>query len=369
MHEVAIVGAGPIGLELAVAFKRRGIDYVQIEAGQVGSTMAWWAPGTKYFSSPERIEIAGVPLVVPGQEKATREQYLDYLRLVAMQFELEVRTYERVVELRREAGGFCLHSEASAHGVGGPGEEARRGRGAGPRLERRETRARRVVLAIGNMHLPRRLGIPGEDLPHVSHYLDEPHAYFGRRVLVVGGKNSAVEAALRLHRVGAEVALCYRRDRLDPERIKYWLLPEIEWLIGKSRIGWIPSTCVTAIAPGHAQVCGASAEGEPDPSGGSRRVEADFVLLLTGYVQDSTLFEQAGIELVDAERKPAHNPRTMETNVSGLYIAGTAAGGSQRRTRVFIETSHVHVDRIVAAIVGESPPEDSAAVDEAMVES
>src|SRR5690606_22564764 len=145
----------------------------------------------------------------------------------------------------------------------------------------RRYRARNVVLAIGDMHRPRRLGIPGEDLPHVSHYFGDPHEYFRRRVLIVGGKNSAVEAAIRLFRLGADVAISYRGERFDPERIKYWLLPEIAWLIEKKRIGFYPRTAPTAITPESAMLRHLDREGEP-----ALEVGADAVLLLTGYEQD-----------------------------------------------------------------------------------
>lgn len=347
--EVAIVGAGPIGLELAVALRRAGVSYVHLEAGAIGSTMGWWAPGTRYFSSPERIAIAGVPLVVRGEEKATREDYLQYLRQVALEFGLEVRTFERVVGVGRDDGAFLLRTARSAHGVGGPAElvDVARGgggsRGAGATNAFRVYRVKKVVLAIGNMHLPRMLGVPGEDLPHVSHYLEEPHKYFGKRVVIVGGRNSAVEAAIRLHRAGAWVTMCQRKAELERERIKYWLLPELEWLIEKGMIGFSPSGEVREIT-GEAVVV--------ERAGTRAELPADFVLLLTGYVQDPRLFEMLGLELFGPERRPRLDTGTMESSVPGVYVAGTAVAGTQERTRVFIENSHEHVARIVRAITG-----------------
>src|SRR2546423_1316209 len=199
--DIAIVGAGPIGLELAVALKQRGADYQQFDARQLGYTISWFAPQTKFFSSNERIAIAGVPLMTADQSKATREEYLAYLRAVATQFELQINTYEPVVDIRREAdGGFVLTTK--------------------PASGRRVCRCRRLVLATGGTDHPRRLEIPGEDSPHVSHYFHDPHAYFGKRVLIVGGKNSAAEAALRCHHAGAHVSLSYRRDQLPAKSIK-----------------------------------------------------------------------------------------------------------------------------------------------------
>ncbi|MEZ6317350.1 MAG: NAD(P)-binding domain-containing protein [Phycisphaerales bacterium] len=213
-------------------------------------------------------------------------------------------------------------------------------RGAAPG---KSFRVRKLVLAIGNMHRPRALGIPGESLAHVSHYLADPHGYAGRRVLIVGGKNSAVEAAIRLYRVGARVTMSYRRAAFDGDRVKYWLLPEIEWLIRKAKIGFEPGTVPTEIRAGSAVL---------DRAGERVEVAADAVLLLTGYVQDPDLFDRLGVEREGDESRPVVNPRTMETNVRGVYVAGTAAGGSQKRATVFIETSHVHADRIAAAVTG-----------------
>jgi thioredoxin reductase (NADPH) len=336
--DIVIIGAGPIGIELAAAIKKAGMDYLHLEAGQIGATMQWWAPGTKYFSSPERIEIAGVPLVVANEEKATRENYLDYLRSVVGTHNLDIETYTRVMRIDIDDNGFTLHTARSFHGVGGQ-EELGFDPTALDDLE--PIRAKRIVLAIGDMHLPRMLGIPGEDLPHVSHYLGDVHQYANQPVTIVGGKNSAVEAAIRLFRAGARVTMVHRGEWFDPDRIKYWLYPEIEYLIKKDKIRYIPHANVTSISPTHATL----------DTGES--IESRFVLLLTGYVQKSDLFDQLGIELLGDDKKPRHDLKTMETNVAGVYVAGTGSAGTQSRTKVFIETSHVHVDRILASLQGD----------------
>jgi thioredoxin reductase (NADPH) len=315
--DVLIVGGGPIGIELAIALKARGIRYVQVEAGQVGSTIAWYAPQTHFFSSPERIAIAGVPLQTLDQTKATREEYLTYLRAVVLQFDLRVETFEAV-------------------SVRAAGE--------------RRWRARYVVLAIGDMHRPRRIGVPGEDLPHVSHYFGDPHQYFRRRVLIVGGQNSAVEAAIRCYRVGAEVTLSYRGGELDEKRIKFWLLPEIRSLIRDGRLTYLPHTIVQEIRGDRVLLA---------PFG---EAPADVVLLLTGYEQDTDLFEQAGVTLEGAGRRPRFDEQTMETDVPGLFVAGTGSAGTQLGgVKEFIETSHVHVARIVAAMTKTAAPIEAAA--------
>jgi thioredoxin reductase (NADPH) len=330
--DVVIVGAGPIGLELAVAFKGAGIDYLQFDAKQVGQTISWFAPGTRFFSSNERIAIAGVPLQTADQGKASREEYLAYLRSVVLQFDLNVRCYETVIGIDRDErqGGFVVTT--------------RRGG-----VERR-TRARRVVLATGGTDRPRKVGIPGEDLPHVSHYFQDPHTYFRQDLLIVGGKNSAVEAALRCHHAGARVAISYRRPTLPSKSIKYWLLPEINGTIESGRIAGHFETVPVRITPTHVAL--QRVDERLTPVGDTYDVPADFVLLMTGYEQDHALLRLAGVELVGPDQIPAFDGRTMETNVPGLHVAGTATGGTQQRYTVFIENCHVHVERIFAAIRG-----------------
>ena len=338
--EAIIVGAGPIGLELAVALRSLGVDYVHLDAGQVGQTVSWYPPQTTFFSSPERIAIAGVPLVTPDQSKATREQYLAYLRGVVDQFDLAVNTYEKVVRIERDERGRNVVETERIDG--------RRGRYAAPHL----------VLAVGDMHRPRTLGIPGEELPHVSHYFDEPHRYFRRKLLIVGGRNSAAEAALRCHRAGADVAISYRGEDFENNGIKYWLLPELNGLIRARRIAFHPRTLPREIAPGRVTLAPTPGGGGGTGHGEGRDVEADFVLLLTGYAQDKTLFEMAGVTLEGENRAPRHDPETMRTDAPGVYVAGTAAAGTQQRFKLFIENCHRHVHRIAQAVAGRDPDPD-----------
>jgi thioredoxin reductase (NADPH) len=196
------------------------------------------------------------------------------------------------------------------------------------------------------MERPRLLNIPGENLPHVSHYFDDPHPFFRRKLVIVGGKNSAVEAAIRCHRAGARVSLSYRGQAFNPKSVKYWLLPEIEGFIRQGHIGFHPATVPVEIT---------------DTGVVLKRVEseesflepADFILLLIGYEADTTLFRMLGVTLEGENRGPTHNPETMETNVPGVYVAGTAAAGTQVHFKLFIENAHVHVDRIVAHLTGQ----------------
>lgn len=329
--DVAIIGAGPIGLELAAALKREGLDYLHFEQGQIGQVMYSLFPvQTRFFSSADRIGIAGIPLRTLDQSKATREEYLTYLRTVVETYDLEIRTYEPVVSLERSGEGFSLRTRPAG------GE--------------REYRARRVVLATGGTARPRKLDIPGEEAPHVSHQLMDPHMYFKKRVLVAGGRNSAVEAAIRCYNAGAQVAVSYRQEAFDPAHVKYWLLPEINGRIERGEMESHFNTQPVRIS--ETQVTLERIDGS-----GTLDVAADFVLLMVGYVADMSLFRSAGAELRGPQDAPVMDETTMETDVPGLYVAGTAVAGTQMGYRVFLENCHIHVDRIVAALTGTPPPE------------
>jgi thioredoxin reductase (NADPH) len=386
--DVAIIGAGPIGLEMAVALKKAGIDYLHFDAKQIGYTISWFAPGTRFFSSNERIAIAGVPLQTPDQGKSTREQYLAYLRCVVEQFDLAVKTYEPVIKIER-AGIGRGDIERDGNGRAETGhdkisradiEHYKTGR---PDIEhdnigsaeigydkigrtgiehdaahfRLTTRAcggehvyavSKIVLATGGTDRPRRLGIPGETLPHVSNYFTDPHAYFRKDLLIVGGKNSAVEAALRCHAAGARVAISYRREALPEKSIKYWLMPEIAGLIESGKIKAHFPTTPAEILPGAVRLAGAD--------GSIIEAPADFVLMLIGYEADMSVCRLAGVELTGDCSAPVFNPQTMETNVPGIFVAGTVTGGTQERYTVFIENCHVHVQRILAALTARPAP-------------
>jgi thioredoxin reductase (NADPH) len=320
---VAIIGAGPLGIELAVALRRAGVPAIQFDARQIGYTISWFPPQTRFFSSNERIAIAGVPLQTVDQSKCTREQYLAYLRTVVQQFDLRINTYEPVTGIRRVGpGGFDVVTAPAA------GE--------------RRYRVENVVLATGGTAHPRRLDVPGEDLPHVHPHWRDPHDYFAKRVLIVGGKNSAVETAMRFHNAGARVAMSFRAAELPAKSIKYWLLPEISSLMRSGAIRAHPSTCVTRIDPDAVTLST------------GQRVPADFVVPQIGYVADMSLCRAAAIELAGDREVPVYDPATMQTSVPGIYVCGTVVGGTQDKYEVFIENGHAHVGRIVAHLTGQS---------------
>lgn len=324
--DIIIVGAGPIGIEMAVALKRAGIDYLHLEAKQIGYTISWFAPQTRFFSSNERIAIAGVPLQTPDGSKSTREQYLTYLRGVVEQFDLQINTYEPVTSIQPlGADGFRITTQVA----GTP----------------RSYRCQKLILATGGTDHPRKLSIPGEDLPHVSHYFTDSHLYFRKRLLIIGGKNSAVEAALRCYNAGAHVAISYRREALPEKSIKYWLLPEINALVQAGRIKAYFQTQPIEITPTSVKL--RSAAGKD-----SCEVHADFVLALIGYEQDTTLFQLAGIKLQGECRAPQLDEQTMQSSIPNLFIIGTAVGGTQNKFTVFIENCHVHVARVLAVVTG-----------------
>jgi thioredoxin reductase (NADPH) len=333
-YEVAVIGAGPIGIELAVLLKRAGVDYVHFDAGQIAHTMTWWPRNTSFFSTTERLAIAGIPIQNNHQGRITGEEYIAYLRVVVEQYDLAIHSYEPVTSLERKHDSFELATL--------------------PLTGARRYRARRVVLAIGDMHFPNWLNIPGEDLPHVSHYFRDPHDYFRRRLLIVGGKNSAVEAALRCWRAGAHVTISYRKPTFDQDRVKHWLLPDLQAQIEAGTIAFLPETLPLSIQPGCVELIRMQG-GLPLPDSTFEH-PTDFVLLATGFHGDQSLLNMAGVELRGLNRVPVFDPATMESNVPRLYLAGTVAAGVQQRYTLFIENCHEHAARIVAAVTGDYLP-------------
>jgi len=328
--EVAVIGAGPIGIELAVALKREGIDYIQFDRGQIAHTISWFPSMMRFFSSSDRISISGVNIPSSDQSKCTKEEYLAYLRGIVLQFDLDIHNYENVTSVEpQKGGGFILKTKS--FGL------------------KRSYKAKKVVLVTGGTHEPRYLDIPGEDLQHVSHYFEDPHKYFQRKLLIVGGKNSAVETALRCHHAGANVTLSYRGNQLKKKSVKYWILPEFMGLANRGEIRYLSDTVPKSITTGTVVLTN-------NKTGEDFEVYADFVLLLTGYKADMSIFKKAGVSLGKYDEAPVIDERTMESNIPGLYVAGTAVAGTQGSYKIFIENCHIHVDRILASLTGKKPP-------------
>lgn len=349
--DTAVIGAGPIGIEAAIELRSRGLETRVFDAGLIGHTISWWAPQTRWFSSNDRIAIAGVPLHTVDQSKASREEYLNYLRGVVEQFDVDVSTFCRLVSIQpagprdeaHESGMWRLGFRRMPTAAGGLNVASA--------FEEPdfwvETRA--VVLAIGGTDFPNRLGVPGEDLPHVDGYLREVHRYYGRQVLIVGGRNSAVEAAIRLHRSGAHVSLCYHREQLPTDGIKYWLRPEIEGLIRSGAIRAFFNSRVAEIMSDRVQI---QTRGDGENSV-SQIIVFDDVLTLIGYRQNTTLFDQLGILSDDESGSPVYDAATMQTPRSRIYVAGTAIGGTQSsKYQVFLENCHDHARKIADHLCG-----------------
>lgn len=330
---VAIIGAGPIGIELAIALERAGVDYLLIEANQIGHAFSSWPPNTHFYSTPEHVALAGIPVHNIDQLPITGEQYLAYLRTLVEMFDLNLRLYEPVSDIQRTESGFEIRTSP----LSGP----------------KNYHARSVVLATGGMAGPRKLGIPGEDLPHVTHYFPGPHPYFRTELLVVGGRNSAVESALRCWRGGAKVTISYRRSEFNFDRIKPHLAMDLKDRLNKGEITFLPATIPVEITPTYTTL--ASTKDDLTKNGSTIQHKMDFVLLCTGFVANMELFEMAGVKLNGSEQVPEHNLDSMETNVPGLFVAGTAAGGTQSRFTYFISTSHDHIAKIVKSITGKVP--------------
>jgi thioredoxin reductase (NADPH) len=320
VRDVLIVGAGPSGLAAAIAAKQQGLDYVIVEKGVLVDSIYRFPVHMVFFTTPELLEIGGLPLTSPN-DKPTRLEALRYYRRVVDAFGLQISFHESVQAIERGADGVFAVATTDARGV------------------TRERQARAVVLAIGYYDHPNRLGIPGEELPHVSHYYDDAHPYYRRRVVVVGGKNSAAEAALELFRGGAHVTLVHRRPALG-ESIKYWVKPDIENRIKEGSIAARFDTCVTAITPTHVVV---------DRLGTRDEIPADAVFLLTGYHADIELMRGAGVQVDPETLAPAYDPQTFETNVPNLFVAGGAIAGKQTGT-IFIENGRFHGEKIIAVL-------------------
>ena len=332
VRDVLIVGAGPSGLATAIAAKQEGLDYLIVEKGILVNSIFNFPVHMVFFTTPELLEIGGLPLVTP-YDKPTRLEALRYYRRVVDTYGLQISFHEKVTAIEREGGTFSREGSAE------PAIFAVTTRGK--RGVQRVRHARAVVLAIGYYDLPNYLGIPGEDLPHVNHYYTDAHPYYRQRVVVVGGKNSAAEAALELFRGGARVTLVHRHAALG-DSIKYWVRPDIENRIKEGSVSARFETAVTEITPTEVIV---------ERNGTREAIPAEAVFLLTGYHPDVALMTAAGIQCDPATLAPALDGETFETNVPNLFLAGGAVAGRETGS-IFIENGRFHGQKIVSAIAG-----------------
>ena len=316
MTDVIVVGAGPAGLSTAIAAKKGGLSTVVLEKGSLVDAIRRFPTNCVWFSTPELLEIGGVPFVI-STTRPTRVDTLNYYRKVVSHYEMDVRCFDPVSDVKKEGDQFVV------------------GTGKG-----REYRAGNVVVATGYFDQPNRLNVAGEDLSHVAHYYDEPFKYAGLDVVVVGGRNSAVEAALDLFRHGARVTMVHRGKRLS-EGVKYWILPDIENRLKGGEVGGLFDANVTEIR-GNAVVVRT-----PDDE---RELTADFVFILIGFQPDTERLKAYGVEILTDSLAPRFNEKTFETNVKGLYVAGSIVAG-KNTNKVFVENGRSHGAVIVSSIL------------------
>ncbi len=316
MYDVVIVGAGPIGLSIAIAASRRRLNYLVLEKGVLVNSIHNFPTHMTFFSTGPEAEIGDIPFVSSAL-KPTRQEALQYYRRVATHYDLKIRFHANVKEIIKVADHFKIQI-----------------------LPDQMLEAKRVVLATGYYDNPNRLGIPGEDLPKVSHFYKESHPYFRKKVLIVGGRNSAAEAALEIFRSGGEVTLVHRGSGFD-DKTKYWVKPDINNRIARGEITAYFNSRVLCINPSAVNVL---VEEEREIS-----VENDFVLALIGYHPNTTLMRSAGVKVNETTLAPEHNKETLETNVAGFFVAGALTVGNEAN-RIFIENGRVHGEMIVTAI-------------------
>ncbi len=323
--DVVIVGSGPAGLATAIAAKNTGLSYRVFEKAVLVNTILRFPINMVFFTTPELLELGGLPFVSP-YEKPTRVEALSYYRRVVDTYNLQIEFGREVIGIAREKIGL--------NGTEGLAVETQSGSGS-----REVHHAFAVVLATGCYDNPNMLAVPGEDLPYVSHYYDEVHAYYRKRVVIVGGKNSAAEAALELYRGGAHVTLIHRGNELG-DSIKYWVRPDIENRIREGSVIARFETQIVEIK---------SREIVVEHKGTRNILPADAVFLLTGYHTDGDLLTRFGIKVDPVTSKPEHDLETLETNVPGLYLAGTVVSGIHS-AQIFIENGRFHGATVVKQI-------------------
>lgn len=313
--DLIIIGGGPIGIACGLEAKKQGLHYLIIEKGPIVNSLFNYPMNMQFFSSSEKLEIDGIPFI-SHEAKPKRNEALEYYRRIVVSNDLDIKLFERVLSVKKEGETFHIQTEKGNY------------------------RAKNVVVATGFYDLPNTLGIPGEDLPKVSHYYRDPHFYASQKLAVVGASNSAVDAALECWRKGAEVSLIIRGPEVG-SRVKYWVRPDIINRIEEGSIRAYYNSTLLEIKP--ESIILATPKGP-------LALENDFVLALTGYMPDFDFLEKLGIELSkDAKRLPTYDPGTMETNVQGLYLAGVICGGMETH-KWFIENSRIHAPIIIGAI-------------------
>jgi bacillithiol disulfide reductase len=325
MIDLLIVGGGPCGLAAAISAQRANLSTLVLEGASVVSTIAHYPTYVTFFSTAEKLSLGGLPFIIAG-EKPTRRDGLAYYRAVVRYFRIPLRQYERVISIERKSDAFVVHSQSRSRG------DVR-------------TEARAVVVATGYFGSPNYIHVPGENLPHVTHVYREGHEAFDQDVVVVGGGNSAAEAALDLWRSGARVTLVHFLPTFD-KKIKPWVLPDFTNREKEGSIAARWDSRVKAIEPGSVVIT---------TPHGEERLTADLVYVMTGFAPNMDLLRKVGVPIDEVTGIPAHDPNTLETSVPGLFIAGVVVAGFDAN-KVFIENGRYHGDKIVAHILGKSAP-------------
>jgi len=315
--DLIIIGGGPIGLACGVEAKKAGLKYLILEKGALTNSIFNYPINMTFFSTSDRLEMAGIPFMSVGN-KPTRTEALEYYRRIFFHFDLNIKLYEGVETLLKTGELFQIKTSKSSY------------------------QTKKIVLATGFYDLPNLMNVPGEDLPKVMHYYKEPWPFIGQKVLVVGGANSAVDAALECWRKGAEVSMVLLEEEVD-QNVKYWVRPDIMNRIKEGSIKAYTKSKVKEIRA--TEVIISTPEGEVT-------IENDYVLAMTGYKPNFGLLEQLGVEMSeDEKRQPCYDQYNQESNVPGVYLAGVVCGGLNTR-EFFIENSIVHAESIVSDIVG-----------------
>ncbi len=314
--DVLIIGAGPIGLACGIEAEKANLSYIILDKGCLVNSLYNYPKNMTFFSTSDKLEIGNVPFI-SHNPKPVRAEALEYFRRVTSSWNLKTNLYEKVNAINKDNGTFTIESNKGAY------------------------EAKNVILATGFYDLPYLLNVPGEDLPKVKHYYDEPHPYYNMNVAVVGAANSAVDVALELYRKGAKSVTMVVREEEISKRVKYWVRPDIENRIKEDSIKAYFNSNITKISERSITVKTPKEELE---------IENDFVLAMTGYQPNFTFLEEIGIEIgTDEFKTPIYNSDTMESNVAGVYLAGVICGGL--KTNIwFIENSIVHADLIISDI-------------------
>ena len=328
--DVLVIGAGPTGLACAIECQKIGLKAIVLDKGCLVNSIFHYPTNMTFFTTPELLEIGDIPFACSGQ-KPTRQEALEYYRRVTDHFRLHVCQYQWVKTVTGQDGDFRVTATDRAGKI-------------------HDYRTKKVIVSTGYYDLPNHLDIPGEDLPKVFHYYKEPYPYYDSDVVVVGGKNSAAEAALDLWRHGARVTLVYRGDQVSPS-VKYWVRPDLENRIKNNEI--------TAFFKSFVQEIGADFVVLTTPKG-PIRLENDFVFALIGYHPDYDFLRSVGLELSQMQNRPVCDPETLESNVPGIYVAGVIVAGS-RTSEIFIENGRFHGKQIASHLRQKLGPTDEIA--------